>query len=327
MLGWPALTVGLALTLNRLWRPSPGFWSRPALVLPSLVRVEQDRAAGLTDAAVLGVAAGLGAAVGLGLGAVPAAGVAVATAAALAFATRTDAGWLALAVVALAPLGPMLLAVASARTAVTVLEPAATVAYPWFPVWLAAALALAGWLAAWRLGVARAARPLAMLWTGLPVLWLLTAELPGALGAVDLFHEGEMLVGALALLDGRLPWADLHLIHGPWFDAGRALVGMAVLEPTRWGAVAGLHLIVNPLYLIGLAALFAWLFGWRWPHAALATLLAASLDPLVHVRLILWAPLLAALALLLVRATPARALAVVALGVSRRCWCRRSRSA
>jgi len=313
-IGWPALTAALALALTRLWRPSSGFWSGPALVLSSLERAEPDCAAALTDAAMLGVAAGLGAAVGLGLGAMPAAGVAVATTAALWFAARGDADRLAVAVAVLAPLGPMLLAIASARTVVTVLEPPSTVAYPWFPIWLAAALAVAGWLTARRLGVRRAARPVAMLWTGLPVLWLLTVELPGAVGAVDLFHEGEMLVGALALLDGRLPWADLHLIHGPWFDAGRALVGMTVLEPTRWGAVAGLHLIVNPLYLTGLAALFAWLFGWRWPHAALATLLAASLDPLVHIRLILWAPLLAALALLLVRATPPRALAVVALG-------------
>src|SRR3546814_11830769 len=100
-----------------------------------------------------------------------------------------------------------------------------------------------------------------MLWVGLPLLWLLTAELPGAIGTVDLFHEGEMLVGALAVLEGRLPWADLHMLHGPWFDAGRALVGMLKLDLSRWGAVAGLHLIVNPLYLAGPAGLFAWLSG------------------------------------------------------------------
>src|SRR3546814_16058316 len=90
-----------------------------------------------------------------------------------------------------------------------------------------------------------------------------------------------MLVGALAVLEGRLPWADLHMLHGPWFDAGRALVGMLTLDLSRWGAVAGLHLIVNPLYLAGLAGLFAWLSGWRWPHAALETLLVACLAPLV----------------------------------------------
>lgn len=314
MLGLPALVLTLVLALRTVWRPGRGFWARAAVTMPALERGPYDVASGLTDAAMLGIAAGYAGAIALGYGAGMAAGVAAAFVAALAFATGRDPQGLARVVAAMAPFGPTLLAVASARTQVSIVETGAAVAYPWFPAWLAAALAVFGWLAVLRLGPERAARPVAMLWTGLPLLWLLTAELPGAIGPVDLFHEGEMLVGAFALLAGRLPWADLHMLHGPWFDAGRALVGMLVLEPSRWGAIAGLHLILNPLYLAGLAALFAWLSGWRWPHATLATLLVVCLDPLVHVRLILWAPLLAALALLLVRPTALRALAVATIG-------------
>lgn len=314
VLGLPALALAMVLALRAIWRPRRAFWARTAVTLPALERGPYDVAGGLTDAALLGLAAGYGSAVALGYGAVMVVGVAAVFVAALAVATGRDPQGLARVVAAMAPLGPALLAVASARTQVSIVETGAVVAYPWFPAWLAAALAVLGWTAVLRLGPERAARPVAMLWTGLPVLWLLTAELPGAIGPVDLFHEGEMLVGAFAVLDGRLPWVDLHMLHGPWFDAGRALVGMLALEPSRWGAVAGLHLILNPLYLAGLAALFAWLSGWRWPHAALATLLVACLDPLVHIRLILWAPLLAALALLLVRPTAARALTVVTVG-------------
>lgn len=314
VLGIPALTLALVLVVRALWRPEGGFWTRTALRMPAPGRGAYDLAAGLTDAAVLGLLAGYAGAVGLGLGAGTAAAVAVVTAAALAFGTGGEPQGLARVVAAAAPLGPAVLAVASSRTGVTIVDAGAVVPYPWFPFWLAAALAIPGWVLVLRLGPERAARPVAMLWAGLPLLWLLTAELPGAIGTLDLFHEGEMLVAAVSVLHGRLPWADLHMLHGPWFDAGRALVGMLLLEPSRWGAVAGLHLIVNPLHLAGLAALFAWLSGWRWPHAALATLLVACLDPLVHVRLILWAPLLAALALLLVRATAARALGVVVLG-------------
>lgn len=313
-IGWPALALVLTIGLRRIWWPGSRSWRRPLLVLPPLARDVYTETSGLTDAAVLGLAAGLGAAVLFDLDLMAVAGFALAGVAALALATGRDPQGLARVVALLAPLGPGLLVVASMRTAVSVVESGATVAHPWFPVWLAAVLAATGYAFVYRFGAERAARPLVMLWTGLPVLWLLLAELPGAIGPIDLFHEGEMLVGALGLLDGRLPWADLHMLHGPWFDAGRALVGMGVLSPDRWGAIAGLHLILNPLYAVGLAALFAWLFGWRWPHAALATLLAVSLDPLVHVRLMLWAPLLGTLALLLSRATIWRALAVVVVG-------------
>jgi len=322
---WPALTLLAVLALRRLWRPREGGWSRPALTLEPPGRCRYDLAAGLTDAAVLGIATGLGSSIAFGVGAGAAAGVALAIAAALVVATGRDAEGLARVVSGLAPLGPALLAIASARTVVHVVETGAVHAYPWFPVWLAAVLAVPGWVLAFRIGAGRAARPVAMLWVGLPLVWLLTARLPGADGPLDLLREGEALAGAFAALDGRWPWATLSAIQGPWVDAGRALVGMTVLEPSRWGALAGQALLVRPLWLVAAAALFGWLSGWRWPHAALATVLAAlmlgaganpGLGPAADIRLILWPVALAALGLLLVRATPLRSLVLAVLAVS-----------
>ena len=315
-LGWGGLTLGLALGARRLWRPRAGLWQRPLLALAPLDRPVYDGIAGLTDAAVLGLAAGLGAALAFDLGALGMLGTALAVMAALAVATGREAEGLARAVAGLAPLGPALLSVASARTAVSVVESGAAQAYPWFPVWLAAALAVLGWTVVHRLGAERAARPVAMLWVGVPLTWLLVADLPGGLGPFDLRIGGETLAAAFVALDGRWPWAELSMIRGPWADAGRALVGMLVLDPTRWGAAAGQQLILGPMVLAGNAALFAWLFGWRWPHAALATLLACLVDPARAGMLLLWAPTLAALALLLVRATVPRAALLVGLAAA-----------
>lgn len=310
---WPVLVLAAALALQGLWRPGTGRWNRPLLSARSPARGAYDALAGGTDASVLGAAAGLGMALAFGYGVAAAAGIALAVAAGLLLATGREPDRLARAVAALAPAGPALLAVASARTAVHVVESGSIQPYPWFPGWLAAVLAGAGWAAALRFGPERAARPLAMLWVGLPLAWLLAARLPGAVGPLDLLHDGERLNGALAALAGRWPWTDLAVIGGGWDDAGRALAGMLVFEPTIWGAQAGVELLLRPLWLLGTAALFAWLSGWRWPHAALATLLAALLAPAADGRLLLWAPTLAAFALLLVRATPWRALAVVVL--------------
>lgn len=312
-IGWPLLTAAAVMLLRRLWRPRPGFWSGLVLTLPSIGRAPHDLAAGLTDAALLGLAAGLGAAFAFGFGVAGVVGTATAFVAVLALATGREPDGLARAVAGLAPLGPMLLAVASSQTQVATVDPGAVQAYPWFPAWLAAALAIPGWIVVVRLGAERAGRPVAMLWVGLPLVWLLTATLPGAIGPVDLRAEGETLVAAFAVLDGRQPWAEQSVIRGPWVDAGRALVGMVLLEPSRWGATAGLHLIVLPLWVTGAAALFAWLLEWRWPHAAVATVVAVVLCPVPGSGLILWAPALGALALLLVRATVMRAAALVAI--------------
>lgn len=206
-----------------------------------------------------------------------------------------------------AMLGPWLLYTLSALTHVTLADDGTVIAYPWFSGWLALGLSFAVGLIGWRWHAAMPA--LLFLGLGAPVIWLVTGGLPGALGPMDYFHEGEMLVPGWALLHGLLPWRDLHMIHGPWFDALRGALGQWLFEPSRWGGIAGVHAILNPLYFLGWFALFGWLlaapdeacldrvscwFG-RVLGALLALLAVACLDPFVHVRLMLYAPMLLAL--------------------------------
>lgn len=67
----------------------------------------------------------------------------------------------------------------------------------------------------------------------------------GSYGA-DFFHEGESLGAAYWMLKGLVPWRDLIFIHGYLEDPFRSLFGMALFEPTRWGAIAGQTLVLGP---------------------------------------------------------------------------------
>jgi len=185
--------------------------------------------------------------------------------------------------------GPVALFILSSLTHVTIEATGEAVAYPWFPLWLAGLLTLAVGLvirkrSAWLPG-------LAIISGGTALAWFVTGGIPGALGPMDYFHEGEMLVPGLGLLEGKLPWRDLQMIHGPWFDAMRGAIGQAVFERSRWGAIAGIHAIINPLYFATWFWFFGWLFRRNWLQAALATLLLACVDPFIHVRFMLLAPL------------------------------------
>lgn len=83
---------------------------------------------------------------------------------------------------------------------------------------------------------------------------LVTAKLPGTLGPLDAFHDGEGLYPAAAFLDGLLPWRDLALIHGWMQDMLRSLPGVALIENSRWGSFAGDLLWVNPLSWVAVYA-------------------------------------------------------------------------
>lgn len=308
LLGGTGLTAILVWIGRRLWS---GKTALPILVLPTMNRVPVGPAA---DAAALTILAVVAAAVALRLGMLPTLAIgAVAITGGVLLARRSPDAATRL-VAWLAPLGWGVLALASSITAVSVIETGETIPWPWFPAWLALLPMSVLWVLTARLGAQRAARPVAILGLGMPALWLSVAELPGALGPMDLFHEGEVLVPAMAVSQGALPWADLHMIHGPWYDVGRALVGFMVFEPSRWGAAAGVYTLLNPLYFALNAALLAWLTGWRWLAAMLAVLLLIVLDPFVHIRLMAWPPLLVALALLIQRPSWTRALAVVVIG-------------
>ncbi len=83
---------------------------------------------------------------------------------------------------------------------------------------------------------------------------LVTAKLPGTLGPLDAFHDGEGLYPAAAFLDGILPWRDLALIHGWMQDMLRSFPGVALIENSRWGSFAGDLLWVNPLSWVAVYA-------------------------------------------------------------------------
>ncbi|MEO0393548.1 MAG: hypothetical protein AAF213_09900 [Pseudomonadota bacterium] len=221
--------------------------------------------------------------------------------------------WVMTALMLATLLAPWLLFGLSSATAVTIADTGEVIAYPWFPFLLAGVASLAA-------GVIIRKTPdalpsLAIMYIGAALLWPVFGGLPGALGPMDYFHEGEMLVPGAGLLDGQLPWRDLQMIHGPFFDAVRGALGQALFEPSRWGAVAGIHAVLNPLYFITWFWFFAWLARGQVLPAFLATLVVASLDPFVHVRLLLLAPLLLATGWYLTAPSIKRALLMVTIGV------------
>jgi hypothetical protein len=139
--------------------------------------------------------------------------------------------------------------------------------YPWFPLWLATALTACLMVVA-VVGARRAAgrlRPFerqVLLLVPAPVLLLLVlARLPGELGVIDFFHEGEGLAAAQLIHDGAFPWRDLIFIHGFLQDVVVPGVGLEIFGDTRWGAVAGLSVLVIPAYWLSQYFLFVYLFG------------------------------------------------------------------
>ena len=208
---------------------------------------------------------------------------------------------------------PWMLYLLSEVTTVTLADSGEVVHYRWFPLWLAGLMSLVAGIIIRREPTALPS--LSILYISTAMLWPVFGGLPGALGPVDYFHEGEMLVPGAGLLEGLLPWRDLQMIHGPFFDAVRGALGQVVFEPSRWGTVAGIHAILNPLYFITWFVFFAWLARGQVVLAFLATLAVASLDPFVHVRLLFLAPLLLATGWFLTAPSIKRAFLMVGIGV------------
>ncbi len=238
-----------------------------------------------------------------------------------------------------APLAVAGLLAVSASTGVQVKDGGQTVGYNWLPVWIALPLAgalLAALVAGLRraggsAGVPRVERAALILIVAPVALFVLTAVLQGnALGvygdnpSVDLFHSGEQLAASRLVGDGWLPWRDLVLTHGLLSDGFAPLVGHAAFEDSRWGAIAGLTVLLRPIYLISVYFLCVYLFGRNWLFLLLVVLLAAatSLGPELRLlsgenfRFIAWPLILLALAATLDRPSPARSvgLAFLSLG-------------
>lgn len=181
----------------------------------------------------------------------------------------------------------------SQQTKMRVLYPPTVYEYRWFPLWLATGLT-AVLLTVAVIGVRRALhngrlrtleRQFLLLVPASVLLFLVLARLPGEIGPIDFFHEGEPLAAARLTAEGAFPWRDLMFIHGLLHDVVNPLVGFAVFEDSRWGGLAGATMIVFPAYWLGQYLLFVYLFG-RNVLFLLGTQLAVVLGLIrdVHIR-------------------------------------------
>jgi hypothetical protein len=139
--------------------------------------------------------------------------------------------------------------------------------YPWFPLWLALLLT-ACLVAVAVVGMRRAAPRIHalerrfILLVPAPILLLLVlAELPGELGPIDFFHEGEGLAAAQLTADGAVPWRDLMFIHGLLHDILIPTFSLGIFGNTRWGGAAGASVLIFPIYWLSQYFLFVYLFG------------------------------------------------------------------
>lgn len=195
--------------------------------------------------------------------------------------------------------------------------------YPWFPLWLALPLT-ACLLAVAVIGARPAAARLRslerqfLLLVPAPVLlFLVLARLPGELGVIDFFHEGEGLAAAQLTHDGAFPWRDLFFIHGLLHDVVAPAVGLGIFGDTRWGGAAGASVLVIPAYWLSQYFLFVYLFG-RNVLFLLGTQVAVVLGLLrdAHVRFLLMPFALLLLAAVLRKPTWPRMVALAGLVVA-----------
>ena len=141
-------------------------------------------------------------------------------------------------------------------------------------------------------------------------LFLLVAYLPGDLGTINLFEEGQILAGAEIVRDGAFPWRDILVVHGLLHDIGTGLFGSAVIEDSRWGVVAGEKLLILPLSWVALYYLCAYLFWSNWLFLLGSQILVVTGSLfVVHYRLGLIPLVLLLLAALFHRPTVIRAVA------------------
>ena len=238
------------------------------------------------------------------------------------FRSRTIAEVASLVNTLVAPLTIALLYGVSESTQVTVAASGAVYHYPWLPAWLAGALTVGVlvWLARGLLrsithtdlgDLERRALVLVVAPVG---LFLLVAFLPGAIGTMNLFEEGQVLAGAEIVRDGAFPWRDLLVVHGLLHDVGTGLIGSAVIENSRWGVIAGEKLLIVPLSWVALYYLCAYLFWSNWLYLFGTQLLVITGSIFaIHYRLGLIPLVLLLLAALLHRPTVVRAVAFTTL--------------
>jgi hypothetical protein len=192
--------------------------------------------------------------------------------------------------------------------------------YPWFPLWLAlplTAFLLAVAIVGTRRDTARLhslERQFVLLVPAPVLLFLVLARLPGELGVLDFFHEGEGLAAAELTADGAVPWRDLMFIHGLLHDVVAPGISLELFGNNRWGGAAGASALVFPAYWLGQYFLSVYLFG-RNVLFLLGTQLAVVLDLIrdAHIRFALLPFALLLLAAVLRRPTWPRMAALAAV--------------
>ncbi len=210
----------------------------------------------------------------------------------------------------------------SMATTVTVLSSGVEHHYNWMPAWLGLLLTLLGLglvgrsltRASSEVDVRRVGRLVALFVAGSVAMFLLLAFLPGELGRIDMFHDGEGLVAARMAALGAFPWRDIIWAHGLLEDTYRSQFGLTLIDNSRWGGTAGYTLILSPLYLVSLYLLLAYLFRRNWPFLILSALilLGGTLLGETQWRWIFWPLILLLLAAMLRRPTNIRIAGFVA---------------
>jgi hypothetical protein len=170
-----------------------------------------------------------------------------------------------------APLTLTGLLAVSAVTSVTVSADHSVHRYPWLPGWVA--LVATGLLLLWigariahaQDGAIPRVERLVVLLVSAPVcLFVLTSALPSALGPINMFEDGQTLVGAQLTLEGYVPWRDSLPIHGLLQDQLSAIPGILLFGDSLWGATAGRTLLLNPLAYVFLFVFAAIMFERSW---------------------------------------------------------------
>ncbi len=129
--------------------------------------------------------------------------------------------------------------------------------YAWIPWWLAAAALVVVALSvtrSTRLGTSPETllRRLVAAWVLPALVGLGTAAMPLVPARFEGFDDAQSVTGAALMQHGLLPWRDVMLIHGPFEDGLRSLVGWALFEHTLWGSNLASTAVWGPLFWIGL---------------------------------------------------------------------------
>ena len=182
----------------------------------------------------------------------------------------------------------------SRRTELLVVATGERVEYEWLPALLVIGVAAGalGFFTARFMRLRRTADPAPLVFaleraavlylSGGVIVFLLVASLPGSVGPLDAFHEGESLAAVTTLRAGQLPWRDSLGIHGLLGDYIQPLVGIGAFGDTRWAVLAGHVMLLYPLCWVGMWWLMVRFTGRAWPVLVIGGTLMTLGSPFVH---------------------------------------------